>query len=334
MPLTTALAATMPLEGTEDTSNERICSRFAFDGGNRFLKYFDASGTVQTVQSCIKPLADWEDIEPDQHSVVIENQGQRYVVGSVAAEMHGTSTHQGNKAQLAAQLLPVALEPGHHRNRILIGTLVVATPDVRDTIAVHHLEKLAGTYQFKRNGETITAKINRVEVVEECRAAWKYATNHGGYRWPDAKNAVLDLGGGTALARIFTRSGSPIRTAEVKLPGTYDLAKRIAAALQAKAEYSPDTSLIMDAIATGTYRIGQRLHFEGIYQQCRRQWLEEVRGALREAWATHMDELGEVLVIGGSAELARDFVESTNGRFKIPNTPNPQHISLYGMLEG
>ncbi|MEM7067139.1 MAG: hypothetical protein AAF572_28745 [Cyanobacteria bacterium P01_B01_bin.77] len=145
---------------------------------------------------------------------------------------------------------------------------------------------------------------------------------------------MLDLGGGTALGRIFTRTGSPIRSAEVKIPGTYDLAKRIAAALQAKAEYSPDTSLIMDAIATGSYRIGQRLYFEGIYQQCRRQWIDEIRGALREAWAAHMEELGEVLVIGGSAELARDFVESTNGRFKIPQTPDPQHISLYGMLEG
>ena len=194
--------------------------------------------------------------------------------------------------------------------------------------------RLPGEYCFARNGRPTVARINRVQIVEECRAAWRYATQNGGYRWPRMKNAVLDMGGGTALGRVFTSSGQPVRGAEVKLPGTYDLAKRIAAALQSRSEYSPDTSLVMDAIADGTYCIGQRTPFEGVFQQCRRQWIDELRGALREAWAAHMAELGEVLVIGGSAPLARDFVDTTNGRFKIPTSPSPQYISLFGMLEG
>ncbi|NEQ54571.1 MAG: hypothetical protein F6K11_31310 [Leptolyngbya sp. SIO3F4] len=47
-----------------------------------------------------------------------------------------------------------------------------------------------------------------------------------------------------------------------------------------------------------------------------------------------MSELGEVIVVGGSAELLRPFVEETNGRFKIPKSPSPQFVSLYGMLGG
>lgn len=320
---------TPPSRASEQPASGWVCSRLAFDGGNRFLKFFGPDGDVQIIQSCIKTLQDWEDIEPDEASILIETPTGRYVVGAQAAEMKGNSTHKGSKAKLARRLLPVALSPGE----TLIDVLVVATPDIRNQSAVNHLKRLAGTHQFKRNGEDVTVQINTVEVLEECRAAWRYASRRGGFRWPHMKNAVLDLGGGTALARVFTSSGTPIRAAEVKLPGTYDLAKKIASALQAKDEYSPDTSLIMDAIASGSFTIGQRTPFEGIFQQCRQQWIDEIRGALKEAWVSHMAELGEVLVIGGSAELARDFVESSNGRFKIPSDPSAQTISLHGMLE-
>jgi hypothetical protein len=66
------------------------------------------------------------------------------------------------------------------------------------------------------------------------------------------------------------------------------------------------------------------------FPKCRDAWLEEIRATLRTAWSQYFNEVGEVLIIGGSAPLAKPIEESTKGRFKV--APNPQTISLLGMV--
>lgn len=317
--------------GTDTTI---VYSRFPFDGGNRSNLYFSPSGGVVSIASCIAKLNDWEDAEGDFESVLIEYNSQKFLVGKEAIERNGQAPFKSvdSKAIAAKQLLMVALEPDGDRTDILIDTLVVQTPDIRLKAEVSQLERLKGHYSFKRNGVQIEAQVNKVEIVEECQSAWDYASAQGLFTWPDAKNGILDMGGGTTLARLYTTSGKVIRDAEVKLPGTFDLAKRIAAALQSKNEYTPDTSKIMDAIADGSYQLGSQTSFAGIFEQCRQQWIDEIRGQLKQGWATHSADIGEVLVVGGSAPLAQRFVDTTNGRFKIP--ANPQTFSLCGLMGG
>ncbi|NJK28179.1 MAG: hypothetical protein HC925_06340 [Coleofasciculaceae cyanobacterium SM2_3_26] len=60
------------------------------------------------------------------------------------------------------------------------------------------------------------------------------------------------------------------------------------------------------------------------------RWLAEIRNKLRIGWAHWLPELGEVAIVGGSAPLAEDLVEQTQGRFKIPE--DPQLCSVKGML--
>lgn len=308
--------------------------RFAFDGGNRFSKWFSPVNLTRCLPSCIKEIDSWQDAVPDENTVVIDVDGVRYLVGQQAKDLKGIDVFTADKAELARILLFAAIEPTDTADNILIDTLAISTPDSRLTGAVSHLQRLSGTHSFLRNGRMLTARINRVEIVDECLSAWRYAWNHGGFAYA-CKNGVLDLGGGTALARIILPSGMIVRDADIKLPGTADLARRVAAALKAKSEFQPDLGLIMDGIANQTFRAGQHgVPFAAIFEKARQSWLEEIRGQIKTQWASHLSEIGEVLVVGGSAELARPFVEASGGRFKIPVNPSPQLINLYGLQEG
>lgn len=127
-----------------------------------------------------------------------------------------------------------------------------------------------------------------------------------------------------------------IRTADTVLPGTHQLAQKIAGVLLPTLGYSPELRLIMDAIADNSFLYGTtEINFESIFQKCREQWIGEIRSKLKVAWTQQLSDLGEVLIIGGSATLAQSLVEATKGRFKIafhPSVPNfSQLISLYGM---
>ena len=92
-----------------------------------------------------------------------------------------------------------------------------------------------------------------------------------------------------------------------------------------------DLSLIMDAIANGSFLIGTSgISFAHLFEKCRGEWIEEIRAKLRVTWGFKFAEIGEVLIIGGSAPLAAPIEESTKGRFRV--APNSQEISIRGML--
>jgi len=61
------------------------------------------------------------------------------------------------------------------------------------------------------------------------------------------------------------------------------------------------------------------------------QWLEEIRNKLKIGWVKWLPELGEVVMVGGSAALAKPLVEQTAGRFKVAT--QPQFCSVMGMLK-
>jgi TRAP-type mannitol/chloroaromatic compound transport system substrate-binding protein len=87
----------------------------------------------------------------------------------------------------------------------------------------------------------------------------------------------------------------------------------------------------MDAIADGSFQVGvSGTKFAHLFEKCRDAWIEEIRTALRTAWGQYFNQVGEILIIGGSAPLAKPIEEATKGRFKV--APNPQNISIMGMV--
>lgn len=332
------LSTEKPQYGFNHPPNVHIRKRVPLDGGNRFIKYLDPLNRVRILPSVVKELESWEDAEPDDKSVVIAVDGHCYVIGELAAQLGGKPVFEGDKSDQAWLIALAAIEPNPGQNQVLIETMPVALPDSRNKQGIAAIKKVEGVKDFTRNGVDIVATVRTVEPCDETKPAFKFAKSKGLFRAPNKVNGILDLGGGTGIGRLYSPSGTMIRTADTVLPGTFQLAQKIAAALLPQLGYSPELRLIMDAIADSSYLYGTtEVNFEPIFQKCREQWISEIRSKLKVAWTTQLSDLGEVLIIGGSASLAQPLVEATKGRFKIashPNVPNfAQLISLYGMAQ-
>lgn len=327
-----------PLNSLVYPQNVHVRKCLPFDGGNRFIKWINPWNRPVILPSCLKELESWEDAEWNERSILIELEGRRYLIGELAQLMGGTPVFSQDKCELAEILGLVAIEPNPGTNNVLIERMAIALPDSRNAQAVQALKRLEGVREFKRNGELIVANVRKVDPVDECRPAYQFAIAKGMFADPKRVNGVLDLGGGTGIARLF--AGSPIRDADCILPGTFQLANRIAAAITPQIGYSPDLGLIMDGIADGSYQIGTTgFDFEDIFTKCKGDWIAEIRSRLKVSWVKYLPTLAEVLIIGGSAWLAEDLQIATKGRFKIalhPSVPNfSQLISLLGMaMEG
>jgi len=327
------LSKTMSLARTSSeqmADSPLICPTLAFDGGNRTIQWVNPLGQVRQIPSYLKPIdPSWEDVEPDANSLVIEFEGETFAVGQVAKDMSGTPTFQGDKIELARRLVLAALEPNPGNDAIRVERLLIALPNSRNA-STALLKAIEGTYEYTRNGQEIVATVRKVEPIDETKAAYSFAMQHGLFLSSKQVNGVLDLGGGTSIARLYSVSGSLMREADVILPGTFDLARKIATRIQRDFPTTPGLSLIMDGIETNDYQLGTTGYsFAAAFESARDEWLADIRGQIKTRWGQWLPNLGEVLMIGGSAPLAYPLQEATKGRFKI--APNPQTISIVGM---
>lgn len=317
--------------------NGQVRSRVVFDGGNRFIKWIDPNNRVQCIPSCVKEVTEyqWKRIKPDNQTVLVFVEDKRYVIGKLAVELGGQPTFQGDKCQLAEILALAAIEPNPGANLVRIESMAIALPNSLDAQDVAALQRIANhplTKEITRNGQSITYTVSEVVPIDETYPAFLYAQQQGFFQFPDAKNAVWDIGGGTAIARIYTPNGSMIEDGEVILPGTKHLAQQIAVELKQTygLDYSPNLTEIMDAVERHDYLYGtDKLDFWGTYDRCTSQWVESARAAIRSSWVDHLAQLGHVMVVGGSAELARPICEATGDRFFIPE--NPQLFNIIAM---
>ncbi len=327
------------------TSNARSSSEsvplkraiVVFDGGNRTLKWIDTDNRPQIIPAFIKPFEPgFDDPSPDDHSVVISSGDDHFCLGAVARDMRGTPVFQDNKCELAKKLVLAAIEPHPGSSAVVIQRLVIALPNSRNQADVVELKKIEGTHQFTRNGQRITAVVHEVKPIDETQSAYNFAMKRDLYRSKRQLNGVLDLGGGTGIGRLYSVGGSLIREADAILPGTYDLARRISARITPQLASSPDLSQIMDGIERQDFALGTSgFQFQKQFELCREQWLSDIRAELRSRWNQWMSEIGEVLIIGGSASLAKPLEETTKGRFKVAKHSQidrfAQLISLLGM---
>ncbi|MEC4895472.1 MAG: hypothetical protein SAL07_19655 [Oscillatoria sp. PMC 1051.18] len=318
------------------TQSPLIRHNVCFDGGKRSTLWINPQNQIQKIPSVIKFLEDWEEAEPTKNSVLIEHNKVKICVGSLAADLGGRPVHEENKCDLAFLLALAALEPNDGQKVVTVEKLFVALPDSRKQGDRELLKRLEGTHEFKRNGVEVIATVREVVPIDETRGAYAFATKWGIYRSLKHINGVLDLGGGTAIARLYAPGGTLLRKADCLLPGTNALAAKINASLLSVTGYSQDLGLIMDAIEDGSFQIGTSdISFDNQFSRCRDEWLTEIRGKLKTSWGEYFSRIGEVLIIGGSAPLAEPLESATKGRFKIAKhsqIPNfAQFINLRGM---
>ena len=302
-----------------------------FDGGNRTIQWLNPQGLVCQIPSFIKAInRTWEDVpNSSPSSVVIDFDGETFVLGQLAKDLGGTPVFEQNKTELAKKLVFAAIEPNPGQTAVRIDTLIAALPSSRNADTAY-LKAIEGTWEYTRNGQAHIATIRTVKPIDETIAAYNLAVKHGYFKSKQNLNGVLDLGGGTSILRLYSTAGSLMREADQILPGTSDLARMIASRITRDLSGSPDLSLIMDGIESGSYEIGTTGYsFKPVFQGAVAEWLDSIKGQVKPRWAKWMPSLGEVLIIGGSAPLARPLEEATAGRFKL--APDSQTISIRGM---
>ena len=224
----------------------------AVDPGNRFTKWIDCQ-TVQSIPSYVKELADWEEGGANGQSYEIEFSDRRYLVGRLAQLMGGAPAFESGKADLAHLLVLPALASASPQR---IERLVIPTPDSRSQQMIAKLKKLETTIEFSVNGHDCLTTIRLVVPVDECWGAFNLALERNYWKYPNHTNGVLDVGGGTAIARLFAPGGALLRDADILLPGTSHLAQRLAAPILPKVGLTADAGSLMDSIARGDFRYG------------------------------------------------------------------------------
>src|SRR4028119_1163334 len=222
----------------------------AVDPGNRFTKWIDCQ-TVRSIPSYVKALADWEEGGSDGHSYEIGFDGKRYLVGRLAQLMGGSPAFESGKADLAHLLILPALASDSLQR---IERLVIPTPDSRNQQTIAKLKELETTIEFSVNGHDCLTTIRSVVAIDECRGAYDLALGRQMWRYPQNPNGILDIGGGTAIARLFAPGGALLRGGGSVLRGTCPRAHRVAAAILPKVGSTADAGSLMDSIASGDYR--------------------------------------------------------------------------------
>jgi len=314
--------------------------QLAIDIGNRLIKSCTPNGYVKVLPSWYKDLEEWDAPLADKNSVVIHYlQGDNanltkksWALGHVAQDLGGNPTFESEKAFLAPKLALAMIEGGDSMPHVVVERLVCALPNELQTEKVEAIVKgLTGIHKIKRNNEVMKIEITQVEVQPETLGAFKWLLSQKLFHYARV-NGVLDLGGKTGIGQLYTKNGSLIRESRIIVGGTYHLAQIVAQHPRLiRLDTTPDLSLIMDAIADESLTYGTTgISFADKFPHDVEQWLEDIRNKLKIGWSKWLPELGEVIVVGGSAALAKPLVEQTGGRFKIAS--QPQFCGVMGML--
>jgi len=314
--------------------------QIAVDVGNRVIKYCTDQGTVKTLPSWHKDLEEWDTPKPDENSAIVtylngdntELAGHSWAVGVVAQDLGGTPTFELEKVFLAPKLFLAMIEGIPGINQVTLNRLVCSLPNDLQLDKVDALiDGLTGTHNIIRNRQSMSVEIHQVEVEPETLGAYKYALANRLFKYARV-NGILDLGGKTGIGQLYTKNGTLIRESRVIVEGTYRLAQMIARhPILIAQDMTPNLSLIMDAIADGSLIYGTTgISFADKFPGYVSQWLYGIRNKLKIAWTPWLADLGEVVMVGGSAHLATSLAEQTEGRFKIAD--QPQYCGVMGML--
>lgn len=191
---------------------------------------------------------------------------------------------------------------------------------------------LVGEHHILHQGNPVRVVIQSVKVEPEGMGIYRYGYKQG-LTVPRTLTGILDLGGGTAIATLVDAQGSQIEGARVVLRrgGIYGLASDIAAdpRLMQQVVGTPKVELIMDGIADGSYAYGvQGVSFAEFFEEYRDLWLKGILSEALNRWDIWLEGIGVILVAGGAAPLAADWL-GENSWFKV--LPDPQFAQVLGL---
>lgn len=318
-----------PVASAADVGLQSI-DRISFDLGNRFNTITDGKTLLNWPSYCAS-LSSRQDLDygaedfKTGQSYRVDLGASAFKVGAIAGQLGGKPTFGGDKwlkAQpfLFAGLAGLKIQPQAH-----LKELRCTVPDDQDIAQCTPFQRLARkTWEFKVNGQPYAVRIDQVKIAAEGKFAWYRAIQEGLYQYPQYLNAVLDLGGGTAIARLFTPNGTIARDYELVLDGG---TSQLAAQIAAEVGLLGCEGQILDAIADESYAV-HAVSFKAAYDALLPQWVDGIRHDINTRWKAIQNQYAQILVVGGSAPLFAPFV-AENKRYIV--APRPQFYALEGM---
>jgi hypothetical protein len=304
--------------------------RLSFDLGNRFNALADGR-TILNYPSYCAPLSTRQDLDYNSQdfktgqSYRVDIGATSYKVGAIAGALGSKPTFGTDKWLKAQPFLFAGLAGLGISTQAHVKELRCTVPDDQDIAQCTPFTRLAGqTWEFKVNGRSYAVKIDAVKVAAEGKFAWYRAIKDGLYQYPGYLNAVLDLGGGTAIARLFTPDGTIARDYELVLDGG---TSALAAQIAAEVGLLGCEGQILDAIADKSFAV-HAVNFRAAYDALLLQWVDSIRSDINTRWKSIQNQYAQILVVGGSAPLFAPFV-AENPRYIV--APNPQFFALEGM---
>jgi len=324
---------TPSMDAPVQVAGVQTVSVLSFDLGNRFNSLTDGSRTIN-FPSYSDRLSSRQDLDLTQKDFIdgvsfrVDIGAQSFKVGKIAGALAARPTFTGEKWTKAKEFLFAGLSALDLESNAVIEELRCSVPDDQDLTQRTPFETLADKiHNFRVNGRDYNIRINRVRIVAEGKTAWLRAVKEGLFQYPHYLNGVLDLGGGTAIARLISPDGTIARDYEKVLKGgTSQLAAEIAAEVQLLGAEGQ----ILDAIADGSFRVHAH-DFKSAYDALLPRWVANIRGELNTAWRPIETQYAQILVVGGSAPIFAPYVAG-NKRYII--APNPQFFALEGLQNG
>lgn len=310
-----------------------VIQRVSFDLGNRVNALTDGDKMINfpSYSDRLSSRQDLDFTQPDfksGRSFRVDIGAQSFKVGAIAGLLTAKPTFSGDKWSKAREFLFAGLAALGIEKNTHIKELRCSVPDDQDLSQCTPFELLANqAHQFKVNGKEYTIRIDAVRIAAEGKFAWLRAIKEGLLRYPQYLNGVLDLGGGTAIARLIAPDGTIARDFEKVLQGgTSELAAQIAAEIGMVGVEGQ----IMDAIADGSFSV-HAINFKVAYDALLPAWVDGIRAEMNKAWRPIQNQYAQILIVGGSAPIFAPFV-AENQRYVV--APNPQFYALEAMQNG
>lgn len=324
-------------EGNSKPTEVFTIPRLTLDCGNRFTAGMLGDRLIQFPSYAVEPgVKQYFDFDKphfkDGQSFVIEYGSIRYSVGQKARLLCGDRAYDVGKWNLAKPFFLAALSALTDAANIYIEELVAAVPDPSDDEQVRNFRALAeGLGQsYRANGVDRAVKVGSVRIEHECHYAYAKAVQDGLLIWPGMSNGVIDLGGGTSIYRLIDSDGDidDARSGVIN-GGTAELASDIAEQCFADRDRA---NLVMDAISDGSFEV-RGDNFKHVYDELFPKWIQKIHRKIQGKWNPVISQIAQILIIGGSAPLVREYfnVGEPDARFVMPS--NPQHYGLEGLNE-
>ena len=218
-----------------------------------------------------------------------------------------------------------ALKPTYQGETIVVPEIVASLPDT-GILGDQFRSAMTGRHVFSRSGDRFTLQIQRVTLKPESSGCLVSCLTDGSVD-RGSTNAILDIGHGTVISTGFSPNGSLIpQLRSVSDAGISDLLASIAGDSTLKKAIGGEAKIhLLQRAIMGDFNYGSTgIDITDIYQKRMRLWAEKALKPALQNLAPMADEIDNIILCGGGANLLRKFAQSKG--FIVANDPQNSHI--------